>query len=54
MCLLHIVLYSEMKSDIYFKSLDFDYDVSLNKLVKKKTAQMVSFCGTCYGLQSGL
>ena len=35
-----------MKSDIYFKSLDFDYDVSLNKVVKK-TAQMVSFCGTC-------
>lgn len=46
MCLLHITLYSEMKSDISFKSLDFDYDVSLNKVVKE-TAQMVSFCGTC-------
>ena len=37
MCLLHIVLYSEMKSDISFKNLDFDYDVSLNKLVKKNS-----------------
>ena len=45
MCLLHITLYSEVKSDISFKSLDFDYDVSLNKVVKE-TAQMVSFCGT--------
>lgn len=37
MCLLHIILYSEMKSDISFKNLDFDYDVSLNKLVKKNS-----------------
>ena len=26
-----------MKSDISFKNLDFDYDVSLNKLVKKNS-----------------
>lgn len=52
MCLLHIALYSEMKSDIYFKSLDFDYDVSLNKVVKK-TAQIL-FVEHVYGLQSGL
>ena len=32
-----------MKSDIYFKSLDFDYDVSLNKLVKKKQPKWFLF-----------